>query len=149
MLWDQSRARRAFVLIEPGRQRCSTVPACQRVCQGRPGYVGCVGWLEILIWIANVGGVDDRQNCDRDAVEDGRRLVPFEAQRPIVALPAGVVGYDVTIRSSVGRRCSGASKVSSLCRPGLTCAAIDNRVGISVHRIVCSNSTQMLRSEVC
>lgn len=106
--------------------------------------------FEWLAWMETVGGVDDKQNCDREGGQDGRAACfLFEAQRPIVALPAGVVGYDVIIRSSVGRRCSGASKVSSLCRPGLTCAAIDNRVGISVHRIVCSNSTQMLRSEVC
>lgn len=57
------------------------------------------GWLA---WRGRDSDVDDRQNGDREERQVGWQLVSFEAQRPIEAVPAGVVGYDVRIRSCVG-----------------------------------------------
>lgn len=79
-----------------------SVIACVSGSSGLCGLCGLAlnGWRG---WKLS-GGVDDRQNCDRDGGRDGWRLVSFEPQRPIVTVAAGVVGHDVTIRSSVGRR---------------------------------------------
>lgn len=73
------------------------------------------------------GGVDDKQNCDREEGQDGWRLVSFEQQRPItlVAVPAGVADYDVTIRSSAKgpASCYEDRRVSPLTQHRQTCGA--------------------------
>lgn len=69
-------------------------------------------------------------------------LFSFEPQRPIVALAAGVVGYDVTIRSSVGRRVFGGRSASSLSQPGWT-ALPPMAVCMSVCRMFATMHTRL------